>query len=269
MARYTESEKQFLIENYPKFGGPYCAIHLNRSESSMNAQASRLKIARVGKTKHPTLQNVNSEEFISVKTPEVAYMLGFIWADGYIVGSGVRRTIEIEITEKDAEVLAPIFNKVGKWAIRKRQRGNDKPTWTFSTNNKNIYDFLFANDYKEKSLVSCCKILQIIPNDFKKYFWRGYFDGDGTVKCIGRGIAIGLAGSYNQDWSEIEKLYQSLGQTNYKIYKREQNGNKSSSVIVQNRLGCFLISSYLLSSSLGLARKTERLKLLNEKTTPR
>lgn len=270
MATYTDSEKQFFTENYPKFGSAYCALHLKKSKHAMHAYAKKLKISRVGRSKHPTLENINSEEFVSVKTPEIAYMLGFIWADGYIVCSRFRRSIEIEITEKDAEALAPIFNKVGKWAIRKRQRGKSNPTWIFNTNNKNIYDFLFANDYKEKSLVSCSKILQVIPDDFKKYFWRGYFDGDGTVKCVGRGVVIGLAGSYNQDWSEIEKLYQSLGGTGYKIYKTEEkSGNKYSKVLIQNRLGCFLVSSYLLSSSLGLARKTERLILLNEKVSSR
>jgi len=55
-----------------------------------------------------------------------------------------------------------------------------------------IYDFLSENNYKEKSYVSATKILNKIPNNLKKYFFRGYFDGDGSIYKYEKYYQVGL-----------------------------------------------------------------------------
>lgn len=53
-----------------------------------------------------------------VTSPELAYLLGLIWADGHVSNpSDTRRSVVVvKMVAEDLLPLKPIFDKVGRWA---------------------------------------------------------------------------------------------------------------------------------------------------------
>ena len=95
MQFYSETEDQFIKDNYPTKGPTYCAKALGRT---LNAIAGRRRTLRLPtmtsailghphvprKPVDPSKHKVPLEQFVNVTTPEVAYILGLLWADGYV-----------------------------------------------------------------------------------------------------------------------------------------------------------------------------------------
>ena len=50
-------------------------------------------------------------------TNELAYVLGFIWADGWIFDGKYSKEIRVECIQDDLELLLPTFQQTGKWNI--------------------------------------------------------------------------------------------------------------------------------------------------------
>ena len=116
------------------------------------------------------------ENFIDIKTKEMSYILGFLWADGHIRKPySVGTTINI----KDSLDIKNIFSKTGDWCFYNCKRFDKRTKRNYTnfeilTSNKKIVDFLIENDYDKKSIVSPNKILSKIPDEFKLYFLGGF-----------------------------------------------------------------------------------------------
>jgi hypothetical protein len=120
-----------------------------------------------------------------------------------------------------------------------------------------------------KSKVSPKKILNLIPDKFKRFFFLGYFDADGCFyynkKNYCRQLKIGS--TYEQDWSCIEKLFKNL-KINYQIEKRITKNKHCYSTIrtwgKQNvkSFGALLYQSFK-KDKIGLKRKYEKFVLIN------
>lgn len=271
MHLYTNQEEQFILDNYPIYGATYCAKHLNKSYGSIIVKAKRMGIKNTSKIKHPSLQNINPELFWNITSPEIAYFLGFFWADGYIRNyiskKGINNyKISLEIVSDDYKDLKFIFDKLGKWAIHFRKRKDSwKETATISTNSKDIYNFLHSHDFTEKSLQEPTKILEKIPKHLHLYFWRGFFDGDGCISLYGENsqrATIKFSGQKNYKWKELTTYINSIGVEIFSIYSTTDKKNHGSSgFVIQNKKDVNILISYLLKSELGLARKTEKMKI--------
>lgn len=204
------------------------------------------------------IRKVDTEQFIDVKTPEVAYLLGLIWADGCVVcvPETHRYVIQITNTLTDALIFNDIAQKTGKWNFNTYgQRGSRKPIGVLSTSNKELVEFLIDNDYKSKSWESADKILSHIPEDIKHYWFRGLLDGDG---CLSNGVDI--ASSYKQDWGFMIKLCNKL-QIEYQLHQRinNKNGYKFSSFNIQKIKFADRFCNYIYQNyekdKIGLERK--------------
>jgi|GEM_PF-2288150 len=261
---WTEEETTFLKDYYPTKGAKYCAEKLNRTIKAVHNRCSFFKIKPNPESLKILLSeaqvkyqsgransdyNVNVEQFIDIQTPEVAYFLGFLWADGYIV----RQEIRLSILTVDMDTIKPTLNKLGKWNYNKRTRDGGKPICTAFTNNKKLFDFLVDNDFKIKSGASADKILDKIPFHLKHYFFRGLIDGDGHIYT--RGVTI--SSCYNQDWSYISNLTNFLNIKSY-IY-RSVSDNGKSSVIEMNGINALHFCEYIYNGIendyIGLVRK--------------
>jgi len=109
----------------------------------------------------------------------MAYVLGFIYADGSIYPSERGKYTTVMSTDK------PIIFKIKKWlesghTIREENPpGNRKQRFTLRIGNKELYESLKGLGlYPSKSLTVK---LPNIPAKYFKDFLRGYFDGDGCV----------------------------------------------------------------------------------------
>jgi hypothetical protein len=267
--KWTQDEINFLIENYPSYGKEYCAKKLNREGSSIFKKASRLKLKVISdvrlannikaqvkfQNERPNNDfNINIEQFLNIQKPEVAYILGFLWADGYII----RNEIRLEIVKDDLDHIKPILESIGTWTYSYRDRNRNgvktKTSGRAVTSNRKLKEFLACHDYDKKSYISADKILSKIPNELKHYFFRGFVDGDGNIYPPKKRIT--LAGSLKQDWGFISKICDEL-KIKHNIYR---NSNKSTNSVVEiNGINGVIFGNYIFKGNeFGLKRKSDK-----------
>jgi intein/homing endonuclease len=190
---------------------------------------------------------------------EAAYMLGFIWADGWIRKNKYHREVRVECLREDIEEIKPNFDKVFDWKIYYRNRPNRRPQARLNLVHLEFVDYLLENGYSTNRDAN--KALSIIPEDLQFLWFRGLIDGDGCwyVNKEKQKRQFSISASYELDWSFIEDLFLSLDINSYRIYKREHASSKSS-VVEFNRkdnflkLGNFIYRGFQ-EEKIGLMRK--------------
>jgi hypothetical protein len=263
MARLHELEKEYILENYPKFGPKIVSEKLNRSSSTIIKFAKENNLI-IGKDKMSALDApdflVNLDfysRFEDEMTKELAYFLGFFWADGTISRN---TSLVIEITEEDGENLIATLNEVFPFREHKRKREGRKPQISFSVNNKKVGELLNKLGKYPKSVESHEKIYNYINNkDLWIYFLRGLIDGDGNF-YINEKEKYGqftLASSLNQDWSF---LLENLKDFNPHIQTTEKSSGNSSVLRITGRDNITKFIEYLKYKdiTIGLTRKQEK-----------
>lgn len=282
MKYYSAQEDTLLIKNFPANGTKYCSELLNRTYSSVRFRAKKLNLkiekpslSKIMKSaamlrweKHPKLEGYAVEvSDITNYGPEVCYFLGYFWADGSFSG---KHAIHLEIQKNDGDDIKDTMFEIGGWNIQTRQRTRagklfGKVQMKFVASNKFLVEHLKRFGFSNKSIDSPEKILEAIPLGLRRYFWRGYFDGDGCVYFSKnfRTKSMNFWGSTGQDWSSLINVYDSLGLKYYvKKYKRTSKSGKvykSSTVYVTNGVDIvkFLDFIYLdrENDKIGLTRK--------------
>lgn len=199
------------------------------------------------------------------------YLLGFLWADGWIQNKGYTHLVGISIVKDDFVGVEVILRSFGVNAFYERQRiQNGKPFGRVSRGcaiqSGPIVDFLLDNNYDKKSGCAPSKILSVIPRHLKHYFWRGYLDGDGCI-YVSRKKEISFWSVIDQNWSELIKLTTEL-EVPYQIYTYSRKGGRHQSSVfrmggIDNlvKFGDHLYQNY---DGIGLKRKYEKYILLKE-----
>jgi hypothetical protein len=273
--KWSEEEVGWLKLNYPIKGGNYCANYLGRKPKSIIKKTSSLKLrvnpdvtSKLQKESHrernkKRIYSVNPKQFYNIQTPEVAYVLGLLWADGWIINKPCGHTVALACQLNDFNMFKPVFDKIGTWKTYNINRKNRKPAGEFKISNKPLVQFLMENDYLAKSSLSACKILSRIPDNLKHMWFRGFLDGDGHIGRKGK--IISFCSSFEQDWTFLQKILDKNGLT-YNIRRNEvickDNGkihrnsyfvlHVSSTMIFGN----FIYKDYL-DNHIGLPRKFE------------
>ena len=277
---WTEDELKFLEENYPKYGTKYCMEELGYTKSKIQNTTHKLGIKLLPNVKSkllsklPSKCNINPELFHKLKDKEVVYLLGLMWADGFMYQSPSKHVSNLGFTmvKEDLEIIKTSIDTIGKWNYHERKQTNPKwkPSMNVITNNKRIFDFLVEHDYDKKSHVSADKILSKIPNNLKHYFFLGLIDGDGCfyhyVPENGSTLRqFALASTYEQDWSYFETLCSELD-IKYKVKRNKGEKSSSSYIRITNKGGIKKLGDYLYQNikedNIGLIRKYEKLKLI-------
>lgn len=122
-----------------------------------------------------------NEEFFKKWSPEMAYVLGYFAADGYM-SLNSRGGCFIGFSSTDLELIEKIKKLIGsehRIGIRRRKNANWKDAYTLQIGSKKIFnDLLHLNLVPNKS-----NILKMpeVPKKYFCHFLRGYFDGDGSI----------------------------------------------------------------------------------------
>ncbi len=280
LRRFTGEEDNFIINNYHKIGLTASAKHLNRCLGSIQARRKLLKLNDLSKEERHLIfcnipkdrswrnYKVKEDQFINVKTPEVAYILGLLWADGY-VKKGEKLSVK-GVTE-DMRNHINAFQKTGQWTTLNEHKSRygvlGKPSTCLYTSNINLVEYLESKDYRVKSIVSACKILETIPDHLKHYWFRGLIDGDGSISFKEynnkKRTAVAVYSSHKQDWKFLSNLCDNL-KIKYGIYRRQitrKDGkiNSSSTFTIGNRSGISIFCNYIYQNinidRIGLPRK--------------
>lgn len=201
---------------------------------------------------------IDLEQFFNSKhiTKESAYILGLMWADGNI--NSKRYSVTVTCVRSDLEQLNHIFKKTGDWKIYYRQQTkNRQPQQTFYFGSKVFAQKLEEFDYKNKSVVSANRVLSIIPDELKHYWWRGFSDGDGCFYS-NKNYQFFFTGSLNQDWDFVENVWKQLD-INYTLSKSLSDRGNCSRAKISNKSGIIKFGEYIyrdyLDDRIGFKRK--------------
>ena len=261
---YTEEEINFLKEFGPKFGPKICADKLGRGLEGVKSKFYKLNIPISGEdTTEEEIKSLifNSSyinlniEFENHKNPkELAYWLGFFWADGYI-----RKDSEliIEITEEDGIMLEPIFMRLASFKIYKRSREKRKPQMSFYYRDKNIAKILKSLGKYSNSIESHEKILNYIPEKYRNYFIRGLIDGDGCFYTDSKHVQFSISNNINYNWNYLQNYFNNIYNLNCSIINTKTNNGNSSSIRASGKYNIieFIKQLYKIKDRIWLPRK--------------
>jgi len=214
---------------------------------------------------------VNTNDFIQPTKKEYVYLLGLLWADGYID----RGSIKLECKYSDSENLKTSFLKTGVWSIKYRNKFLKKTQkyykqCKFSVSDVKFVKFLKSMDYNIKSSCEPIKILNLIPKDLHNHFFRGYVDGDGSFSLYKNTGSLqakfNITSTINQNWIFIEHLFKEVDVEKHLINTYNRKSGKSSIISISNKYDITKFGEYLYFNSehLRLERKYDKfLKIKN------
>ena len=125
-----------------------------------------------------------NEDFFKVWTPKMAYILGFIFADGNINWNPEKsyRALTITAAEKDKEHLEKIRAELE--STKELLYSKSTKSYRLIVNSKTMcIDLMNFGVIPRKSLV--VKFPEV-PEDMMKYLINGVIDGDGTIRYVKR-----------------------------------------------------------------------------------
>ena len=246
MTRWIESEIEILKSNYKKLGAKGCLVKLNgKTVEQIRSKASDLKLkldkSTLSKVNKKYKNNFDINRLYNIKEAEIAYILGYVWADGYI--SKKYNRIALVISKSDGDEVKNILMTL-PWLLYTHidpiEKNHSKLS-RFFIYDYDIHNFFVCNDYLVKSGASPDKILSKIPNELKRYWWRGYFDGDGTVflrsvknKKDTWSYGANFSSCYNQNWEFAYDLANFLG-INFRLSKFIDKNKEGGSRIIISR----------------------------------
>jgi intein/homing endonuclease len=178
----------FIKKNYRKIGCKQTAESLGISIGMVTRAAQKLGISLsmaesclIRDKERRVEQYEKYSKLLDFNNDISVYLLGFIWADGYV--SIKRRIVAIQVAEKDKEI-SDYFSLIGDWKIRyfsHKLNGKIYPACKVSACSVELATKLAEFGFETKSYSDLNLILQKIPKDKQYLFFRGYFDGDGCL----------------------------------------------------------------------------------------
>ena len=269
MNYYTSDELKWLKTNYSQIGSRACAAHLKRPLSSVRQTANKLgarvpkklmnKLASESHIKNFT-PTISPEIFKNVNTKESAYVLGMLWADGWVT-SEKYYAINIKLVKEDFEEILPVFDELGPWKRYGYNPKGRKRTLQLVASGKELVDVFLKMGYNTKSHTSPSGVLSKIPSDLTEYWWRGYFDGDGHIKVATGYNRLELSSAWNQDWSFLPRNIP------FKIYV-VKGVHSYSKAILSSKKNILAFGSMIWNrrDGIGLTRKYNQFKKLTQST---
>ena len=177
----------------------------------------------------------NDRYFDKIETPNQAYWLGFIYADGYIVKRESDRNCElgINIQSGDIELLKDFNNELGgvhnityshdEKYICNNLKMSITDSVTLRIYSKNIVNDLIKNKVIQNKTQS--QIFPVVEDNLFFDFLRGYIDGDGCIYVNQNKISasqVHITSSHDEVLNYIKnKLF--LYGISSRVYKEKEN----------------------------------------------
>lgn len=145
---------------------------------------------------------LNEYYFDDIDTPNKAYILGFLYADGS--NTPAKCTVSMSLQEEDVYILERIRNEIGSERILEFLDYSNKHDGGY--NYKNQYRLLMFSKHmchalidkgmpQNKSLI--LKWPTFLPDDLYPHFLRGYIDGDGYIQPHKWEHCVSILGTYD------------------------------------------------------------------------
>ena len=181
---FTKEQEELIVKLYQECGSTTKVGRAFGVEHKVIERVlRRLGIDRTGAGRRS--YRLNEHYFDEIDTPNKAYILGFLYADGSNCMS--KRTISMSLEERDKAILERIRNEIG----------SERPLEFLDYSNKHDFGYTYKNQYRLLLFSAhMCRTLEshgMVPNkslvltfpkikdELLSHFIRGYFDGDGSV----------------------------------------------------------------------------------------
>lgn len=199
--RWTSADIKFVIKN-SSLKDEDIAQKLNRSINSIRNKRIRLGINK----KFSTIYSINSD-FFKYWNDEMAYILGYIFADGSV---RIRKSgMELSIKSKDFEILETMNNKMkSNYRISKESIETGEIFRLSIYRSEIVKDLIKFGVIPRKTLIMT---LPDIPENFFFHFIRGYFDGDGHVRINRNCLDIIFTSGNERFLKELKSKLEDLG----------------------------------------------------------
>ena len=230
-----------IIKTYveEKKGQMYCAKKYNTTVYMVkkvlrenNIKIRNFSEATAASNKKRRKYTIN-ENYFSIESAEMAYIMGFIAADGSI--SKRDNTLKIGLSAIDYDFLCDIAKRMGSNKAVKlftNNKGFDCCEWHCASEK-------IKKDLSKYNIVPNKTFSFIFPRNLNEKYWidfiRGYFDGDGTICSCGNNAIRWSLCSANDD---ILKIIVDFFEREYniprvKIQKRPPNNNSHELYYIQ------------------------------------
>ena len=160
----------------------------------------------------------NEEYFDQIDSPNKAYLLGFITADGAVTcKNGIPRNCSIEIRDDDKDLVLfarqEINPNVAITECNYKQKHNVRVTFSSKKMCSSLAQYGIVPN---KSKIIEKVPVELIPKELLRFYFRGLIDGDGCVHKKGQ-VSI-YSGSYKFIESVQQTLIDETGVTKLGIY---------------------------------------------------
>lgn len=179
--------KEIVLQEYCKDKYATCTSLGKKYNLSDRTISNWLKQNNIEiKQKQGSITHCNTEYFEQIDTPDKAYLLGFITADGAVVNN----CCSIEVEDKDVAVIEFARSCINPDATITPCYYNKKHNMRVAFNSKKICEDLRQyNVVQNKSKVITEVPVNKIPKNLLCFYFRGLIDGDGCIHKQG-GISI-------------------------------------------------------------------------------
>jgi hypothetical protein len=190
-------------------------------------------------------------EFFRIWTPEMAYVLGYWWADGYMYIKPNTGAYEVRIASNDVDHLLVMAQAVGgKFDLRKvSQKAN---TYVISFCSKEMYQDILAHGGTPRK--SRTMGFPYIPPDLLPHFVRGVVDGDGTLSWNGDRPILHIYSASRQFLLDIAAAIDDATG----MYAPNVNPNRELWYIKWSTVRARSLAAWLYFDNLGLALDRKR-----------
>ncbi len=185
------NKTKYICSQYGKKTKPQIARELNCSISFVKKIWVENNLGGTLRTNY----YYNENYFENIDTPEKAYWLGFIAADGNLYRrDGHQGLVSISIHEKDIELLENFKKELNTTkpisVVRDKRRSGTIMASLQVTSDKIFNDLLDKGIGIRKTFdLDLMQIFKSIPCCFRSDFILGYFDGDGSITVSINGIS--------------------------------------------------------------------------------
>ena len=189
-------------------------------------------------------------EFFRVWTPEMAYVLGYWWADGYMYLKP-HGAHEIEIASNDRDHLEMMANVIGgTYSLRKVSSTSNCYEITFCS--KEMYQDILAHGGTPRK--SRTIGFPYVPPELLPHFVRGVVDGDGTLAWNGdRPVLHIYSGSRQFLFDIAAAIEHATG-----MYAPNVNANRALWYIKWSTIRAKSLASWLYFDNPGIALERKR-----------
>lgn len=236
MRKWTDEEKSSIIHSYTNLGLT-CKEIAKKYAAKPETISKYLKEWGIAIKGNRTVNRLLKEDYFSqIDTPQKAYFLGLLFADGAIAVAEKRNSsITLELTENDIDILNIFKQELNSNASLSYNKRKER---TLGTYGLSIRSKQLADDLKKYNIIPNKTYLVeeiIIPNNYKIDYLRGYIDGDGSLYYSGNSWHLSITGHSKNIIQQIQQELNSLINkqnsntiTYYKnVYKTTWNGQEA------------------------------------------